>query len=109
MASKDIAPVLAKEFVPLMLDIDRAQGAKAIQRRYLEKDQGIPWFVFLDGDGQALITSTGPKGNVGFPATVDEIAYFKVMLRKVKRHLPDEEIARFITSLEEANRKTTSG
>jgi hypothetical protein len=105
MASKDVAPVLAREFVTLKLDYDRAKGAKDVERRYIEKEQGLPWFVFLDGDGKALIHSTGPKGNAGFPAQPDEIAHFKTMLETVKRHLTDEQIAFLVASLEEANRK----
>jgi hypothetical protein len=105
MASKDVAPVLAKEFVTVKLDFDRAKGAKEIERRYIEKEQGLPWFVFLDGNGKALIHSTGPKGNTGFPAQPEEIAHFKTMLETVKRHLTDEQIAFLITSLEEANKK----
>ena len=105
MASKDVAPVLAKEFVTLKLDFDRAKGAKEIQQRYIDKEQGLPWFAFLDGDGKALIHSTGPKGNTGFPAQPEEIAHFKTMLETVKRHLTDADIAFLVTSLEEANRK----
>jgi hypothetical protein len=105
MASKDVAPLLAKEFVLLNLDYDRAKGAKDIEKRYIDKEQGLPWFAFLDGDGKALIHSTGPKGNTGFPAEPEEIAHFKRMLQTVKKKLTDEEIAFLVTSLEEANRK----
>ena len=105
MASKDVAPVLAKEFVTLRLDFDRAKGAKDIEKRYIDKEQGLPWFAFLDADGKALIHSTGPKGNTGFPAQPEEIAHFKTMLETVKRHLTDADIAFLVTSLEEANRK----
>ncbi len=62
MASKDVAPLLAREFVFVKIDYDRAKGAKEIEKRYIDKEQGLPWFVFLDGDGKALIHSTGPKG-----------------------------------------------
>jgi hypothetical protein len=105
MASKDVAPVLAKEFVTLKLDFDRAKGAKDIEKRYIDKEQGLPWFAFLDADGKARIHSTGPKGNTGFPAQPEEIAHFKTMLETVKRHLTDADIAFLVTSLEEANKK----
>ena len=29
---------------------------------------GIPWMVILDTDGKELISSDGPKGNIGYPA-----------------------------------------
>ncbi len=107
MASKDVAAILAREFVPLKIDQDRMIGGMDLERRYTgKKSVGIPWFVFLDGDGKPLVTSDGPKGNVGFPAAPHEIAYFKTMLEKVKRHLTDQDIAILIRSLEEANKKT---
>ena len=65
MALPDVAPVLEKEFVILKLDFDRATGAKDIEKRYIDKEQGLPWFVFVDGDGKGVINSTGPRGNVG--------------------------------------------
>jgi hypothetical protein len=105
MASKDVAPVLAKEFVLLKIDYDRAKGAKEIETQYIDKEQGLPWFLFLDAGGKAVIHSTGPKGNTGFPAQPDEIAHFKTMLQAVKRNLTDENITFLVTSLEEANRK----
>src|SRR5450756_1991006 len=84
MASKDVAPLLAREFVAVKLDFDRAKGAKEIEKRFIDKEQGLPWFAFLDGDGKALTHSTGPKGNTGFPVQPEEIAHFKTMLQTVK-------------------------
>jgi hypothetical protein len=106
MASKDVAPVLAKEFVPVKLDFDRAKGAKEIEKRYIDKEQGLPWIAFLDADGKLLVHGTGPNGNVGFPAQPDEIAWFKTMLEKVKQRLTDQDIAFLVQSLEAANKKT---
>jgi hypothetical protein len=105
MASKDVAPLLAREFVLAKLDYDRAIGAKEIEKRYIDKEQGLPWFAFLDGDGKAIIHSTGPKGNTGFPAQPEEIAHFKTMLQTVKKKLTDEDIAFLVASLEEASKK----
>ena len=54
---------------------------------------GIPWFVFIDSDGRAIVTSDDPvNGNVGFPAQDSEIAYFKKMLQKVAKGITAEEI-----------------
>ncbi len=105
MASKDVAPILAAEFVTVKVDFDRANGAKDLQKRFIDKEQGLPWFVFLDSSGKAIVHSTGPGGNTGFPAKPDEIAHFKSMLEKAKRHLTDDNIAFLVSSIEEANRK----
>jgi len=104
MASKDVAPLLAKEFVFAKLDYDRAKGAQEIRKRY-DQESSLPWFAFLDGDGKALIHSTGPNGNTGFPAQPEEIAHFKTMLQTVKKQLTDEEITFLVTSLEGASKK----
>jgi hypothetical protein len=93
MALKDVAPVLAKDFVNLRIDTDRMIGGKELLTRYAKSQQGIPWFVFLDGNASPLITSTAPgKGNIGFPAQDFEIAHFKVMLEKVAKQITREEI-----------------
>jgi hypothetical protein len=105
MASQDVAPILAKDFVTIKIDFDRAKGAKEIEKRYIDKEQGLPWFAFLDADGKALIHSTGPKGNTGFPAQPEEIAHFKTMIQTVKRHITDENVAFLASSLEEVNKK----
>jgi hypothetical protein len=105
MASPNVAPVLAKEFVSVKIEADRMIGGKAILKRYQANEGGIPWFVFLDGDGKAGPTSDGPKGNVGFPAAPHEIAHFRMMLERAKGNLTDADINVLVASLEEANRK----
>ena len=104
MALPNVDTLLKKEFVIVKLDFDRGIGAKDIEKRYIDKEQGLPWFAFLDGDGKALVTSTGPKGNTGHPNSPDEVAYFKAMLRTVKRHLSDVDIDALIASLDAANK-----
>ena len=106
MALPDVAPVLNKEFVLLKLDYDRGIGAKDIEKRYIDKDQGLPWFFFADGDGKAIITSNkvGSGANIGHPYQPDEVEHFKVMLQKNKTHLTDEEIDKLIESLIAANK-----
>jgi hypothetical protein len=104
MASKDVAPLIAKDFVTVRLDFDRAKGAKDIELRYISKEQGLPWFVFLDGDGKAIITSTAAKGNIGHPSQPNEVEHFQTMLQKAKQHLTDEEIASLIASLNAFNK-----
>ena len=106
MALPDVAPVLNKEFVIIKLDYDRGIGAKDIEKRYIDKDQGLPWFAFIDGDGKAIITSNKQPGgsNVGHPYQPDEVEHFKVMLQKAKKHLTDAEIDKLIESIIAANK-----
>lgn len=100
MAQPEIAALLAKDFVDLKLDVDRATGAKEIQARFPRSEkQGIPWFVFLDGEGRELIDSSGPKGNTGFPQADEERAHFRTMLEKARQKLTAEEIGKLVDSL----------
>src|SRR5512146_1807693 len=105
MASKDVAPILAKEFVSVKIDWDRAPGARDLLKPSNGKDAGLPWFAFLDGDGKVLVDSIAPgSGNVGFPAKAEEYAHFKTMVEKVRRHLTDEDVATLIRLMEEVNK-----
>jgi hypothetical protein len=93
MALKDVAPVLAKDFVTLKIDQDRMTGGLDLLKRYAKAQGGIPWFVFVDGDGRAIVTSDDPeRGNVGFPAQDTEIAHFKKMLQKAAKRITADEI-----------------
>jgi hypothetical protein len=105
MASTDVAPLLAKEFVSVKIDLDRAPGAGDLAKRYQTKVEGLPWIAIVDADGKAIANATGPEGNIGFPAKASEYAHFKSMLDKAKRHLTDGDIAVLIASLEAANKK----
>jgi hypothetical protein len=106
MATKDIAALAAKEFVIVKIDADRATGAKDLAMRLIGKDSGsLPWFAFIDSEGKCLIDSISPDGgNIGHPGKSDEVAYFRSMLQKVKKHLTDDEINFFIQSLEAFNK-----
>ncbi len=108
MASNDVAPIVAKEFVSVKIDWDRSPGAKDVLKPSNGKEPGLPWFAFLDGEGKVLIDSIAPgTGNVGFPAKEAEYAHFKTMVEKVRRHLTDEDIATLIRLMEEMNKRTT--
>jgi hypothetical protein len=104
MALPNVAPLLAREFVLLKLDVDRQNGAKEIEYRYSGKEQGLPWFAILGSDGTGLKNSTAPTGNVGYPYEPQEVAWFKSMLQAVKHHLTDADIASLIASIENANK-----
>ena len=50
-------------------------------------DGGIPWFAVLDEKGKPLATSHGPKGNIGFPFTPEEIDHFMVLIAGQSRRI----------------------
>lgn len=100
LARADIAPIIGKDYVDAKIDQDRMTGAKEVFERYHpEKGGGIPWFVVLDPAGKALVTSDGPKGNIGFPAQPDEIEHFAQMLGATRRRLTDGDVTALKKSL----------
>jgi thioredoxin-related protein len=100
LARPEIAKVFGKEFVETKIDMDRMTGAKEVLSRFNPSESGgIPWFVILDGKGKSIATSDGPKGNIGFPATDEEIAHFVKMMEASKKHLSASDIEFLKTSL----------
>lgn len=108
MAQPEIAALLAKDFLDVKIDNDRMTGGKGVFDAQMakadQKDGGIPWFVFLDGDGGLLAHSTGPKGNTGFPYQPEEVVHFVTMLNTVKKNLTADDVAALQHSLD-ANRE----
>jgi thiol-disulfide isomerase/thioredoxin len=103
MATPEIAPLLAKDYVDAKIDQDRMIGAKEIFERYNKRaEEGIPWFVILDAKGNGLVDSTGEKGNIGYPGEEHEIAHFVGMLEKTKQRLTGHDLAVIRESLTQA-------
>ena len=98
--------MLGTDYVEVKIDIDRMKGGKDVLARFNASSKGgIPWFVMLDVNGKPLVSSDGPKGNIGFPATDEEIAYFAKMLDKSRHRLGDKDIEQLSQSLTEAERQ----
>jgi uncharacterized protein YyaL (SSP411 family) len=106
LARDDMAPIFGREFVDVKLDLDRMTGAKDILKRYNpDASGGIPWFVFLDARGTAIVTSDGPRGNIGYPARPEEIEHFLGMLKKAARKLDPSQIATIEATLQAEAKK----
>ncbi len=106
MATKDAAALLAKEFVIVKIDLARGIGAKGIERRFIGREPGLPWFAILNFDGDCLTQSTRPSGRtIGHPFQSDDLDYFRTMLQTVKKHLTDHDIDLLIQSLVAFNNK----
>ncbi|NRA95209.1 MAG: hypothetical protein HRU14_03270 [Planctomycetes bacterium] len=85
----------------LKIDQDRMANGKAVAKELRGGGGGgIPWMVILDGDGKQLVTSDGPKGNIGCPIQPHERAFFYEMLAKTRKHMSDEEAGAVKAGLE---------
>jgi thiol:disulfide interchange protein len=102
-ARPDVAAMLGRHFVDVKIDNDRMTGGKAVYEAHLamagQKEEGIPWFVFLADDGALLAVSNGPKGNCGFPVAPEEVEHFGTMLRAAKTALTEADVTWLLQSL----------
>jgi len=103
LARPEAAAILGADLIDVKIDIDRMTNGTDVMGVY-RKDEagGIPWFVILDGKGAALVTSDGPKGNIGYPAEPHEIDYFLAMLKKTARRMDAGQLDRIEAMLRKA-------
>jgi hypothetical protein len=84
--------LIEKDYVWIMLDRRFAHGQEVIEKLRPKAEGGVPWMVILDSDGKPLITSDGPRGNLGYPGDVKDRPHFAKMLHSTAQHLSDAEI-----------------
>jgi len=67
-------------------------GAEELLAKYKADKSGIPFFVILDAKGNLLEDSFNAKGeNLGCPATPEEVAEFRKMLKNTSK-LTDKQL-----------------
>ena len=83
---EDQHATLDKDYVivKLMGGIDE-HVTEAIAGLPIKEGDGIPWFAITEPDGTVLAISRGPLGNIGFPASVEEIRHFRQMLDRTRQ------------------------
>lgn len=81
LARPEVAKALADAFVLAKVDVDRMTHGPEVMKKYRpEASGGIPWFVVLDGKGQAHGNADAEFGNMGYPFEPREIdAFIKLM------------------------------
>jgi thioredoxin-related protein len=103
LARADIAALLGPDFLDAKIDIDRMDNGKDLLATYRKGESGgIPWFVILDAKGKALVTSDGPKGNIGYPGEPHEIEHFLAMLKQTSRKMEPGQLDRIEAALRKA-------
>ena len=102
--------LFARDYVPITIDRHRfGHGQQVMDRVRTSKDGGIPWMAILDSQGKVLVTSDGPKGNIGYPAKPEEIEHFMKMLTTTARRLTPEQLATLRKDLEAAEAAKAAG
>jgi thiol-disulfide isomerase/thioredoxin len=105
--SAEVAGILAKDFAPTKIDVERTLGGKELLKG-LRKDEKktLPWFAVLDAQGTPIATSEPEGGaNVGFPSDPSEIAHVADMIRKAARTITDADLDAVGRSLAEFHEK----
>lgn len=106
MNRDDIESILEKDFVVTKIDLVRMTGGQEFYEDVIKQSKsemgGIPWFLVMDAEGNALITSNEPEhGNVGFPVADFERAHFIHMLESNAKRISKEEFETISKTLEE--------
>jgi thioredoxin-related protein len=92
--------VFAKDYVDIRLDTMRMTNGEAVAARYGSAEAGgVPWMVILDEAGKAMISSSGPDGNIGYPYQPGEVAHFINMLTETRKRLTDAELSMIAADL----------
>ena len=73
--------------------------SEAIAGLPINDGDGIPWFAITEPDGRVMAISRGPLGNIGFPASVEEIRHFRQMLDRTNQRITPDEIDRLVKTL----------
>jgi hypothetical protein len=100
------ASLFVDDYLVIKIDTQNMQhGDETARVLRGNRGGGIPWITILDGDGQELVTSDGPSGNIGCPITEQECAYFIKMIEKTIQHAPEGRVAEIANVLDQHAQK----
>jgi hypothetical protein len=91
--------LLAKDYVIVKVLQSDEHSRQVIGKFNTQRDQGVPWFAIAEPDGAVIVTSVGPAGNMGFPATVKDKQLVKEMLDRTARRLTVAQRDRLLQSI----------
>jgi hypothetical protein len=98
----DAAPLLAKYYSVISIDIEKNPGANELAKRLGAPqgvESGIPWFAVVDKQGKVKATSEGPQGNIGYPDTGAERAHFLAVLNSTAAGITKFEVEKILGTL----------
>ncbi|MCZ6690280.1 MAG: hypothetical protein O7H41_11795 [Planctomycetota bacterium] len=93
--------LLQKDYIDVKIDTDRMTNGKELALRLRPSGKGgIPWIVILDPEGEELITSDGPNGNIGCPVKPEERSHFVSMIEKTAKEMSEQDLSAFKSLLD---------
>jgi hypothetical protein len=92
--------LLQKDLVIVELTAGLDTDANEIGNEIGGAGEGVPFHAMLSADGQVLVSSKGPQGNIGMPDSTDS-RHFRMMLEAARRNMTLAEVDKLIESLKE--------
>lgn len=62
---------------------------------------GIPFHAMMSPEGEVIVSSKGPLGNIGMPGSIEGIRHFRTMLEAVRQRMTPVELGALVDSLTE--------
>ena len=106
---EDQHAILEKDYVilKLMAGFDE-HVSEAIAGLPINDGDGIPWFAITEPDGRVMAISRGPLGNIGFPASMEEIREGRPMLKPTNQRITTDESNDWSTDLRRTSGNATN-
>jgi thiol-disulfide isomerase/thioredoxin len=108
--SPEVGKLFHESYVITHLTIQESDDKKALENPGAQEiadaagagKAGIPIYIFLDGNGKTLATSLAMPngGNIGHPATPEEIKIFDDLLMRTAPHMTAAQRAQIVKYLE---------
>lgn len=96
----DHRDMLAQDYVMLKIDDFHDQNGRQVAEHLTRgRQHGIPFHAIFDVDGEMLIDSAGPLGNIGHPSGYEGKKYLRKMLLETRQRLTDAAIDQLVDSL----------
>jgi hypothetical protein len=96
----DHRDMLAQDYVMLKIDDFHDQNGRQVAEHLTRgRQHGIPFHAIFDIDGEMLIDSAGPLGNIGHPSGYEGKKYLRKMLLETRQRLTDAAIDQLVDSL----------
>lgn len=112
LEQSDIKPIFEKHFVPVKLVVQESEANKKLENAgaaallaKLGGPSGLPYYAFVDAQGELIINSKHNGDNIGYPAETAEIDWFLQMLKKAAPKIPKEDLQVVETALKTFKKK----
>lgn len=100
----EVMPLLDREFVYCVVDLERTIGGQELQEFVSGgKQSATPWYVILQPDKIPVVDCDDLTGkHLGCPKTAEELEAWSGFLKRAKQYLTDEEIGQVVEAFRKA-------